>query len=1293
VSGKPLTDREAGDPEYWVRHIRETVRFADGVRWLEACGVDMFLELGPDTSLTGLGRQCAASEATAFVPALRKNRPEPVSVLRATAALHTAGRKVDWPAVFADGNARRVELPTYAFQRKRYWRSGAGGSPGPAAAGFDSAEHPLLGAMISLADFGGIVLTGRLSLSDQPWLEDHRVFGAVVFPGTGFVELVMRAGRACGCESLEEVVLGVPLILPRSGEVKLQVIVGPAGDSGRRPVAVYSRGAESGDQQEWTRHAEGVLAPAAVEPAPGLSQWPPPEAQPLDLEGLYERRAAGGLSYGPAFQGLRAAWQRGDELFLEVSLGKQTEASAAGFGLHPALLDACLHLTSRVRTTGGRTALPFSWAGVSFHAAGARELRVRQAPAGPDALSLAAVDASGRPVVSVRSVALRQASAAQLLRATSVEWLFRLAWEPVSGGRPDGAVVASIGPVGGVPCPVFPHLEALGAAVDAAVLTAPGVVLFRCPKPASGLVTGLRSVTSQVLVLAQRWLADDRFAASRLVIVTSGAVAADRDEGVPDLAGAAVWGLIRSAQAENPGRLVLIDVAEEEDLAPALGSALASGEPQLLVRAGEVKAARLQRTVSGEELVPPPGARAWRLDVAAGGTLDNLALVGSPDASAPLEHGQVRVGVRAAGVNFRDVLMSLGIYPGEVSLGSEGAGVVLETGPGVTEMHPGDRVMGLIRHSFGPAAVADQRYLAPIPAGWSFEQAAAVPVAFLTAWYGLSGLAALQPGERVLIHAAAGGVGMAAVQLARCWGAEVFGTASQGKRTALAALGLDEAHIADSRTLAFEADFATATQGNGMDVVLNSLAREFVDASLRLLAGGGRFIEMGKTDIRDPGQLASDFPGVRYQAFDLGQADPDWVKATLAELARMFESGSLRPLPVRTWHVRRARDAFRFMSQARHVGKIVLRIPPSASPEGTVLITGGTGGLGRALARHLVAERGVRHLVLASRRGKDSPDAAALVAELADQGACVQVENCDVSDREALSELLASVPEDHPLTAVVHAAGVLDDGMFHALTPDRLTSVFMPKANAAWHLHELTKDTDLAEFVLFSSVSGVLGSRGQGNYAAANAFLDGLAQHRRALGLPAQSLAWGMWGLGMGDGLTDAGLQRMSRTGMQPLSAAQGTALFDAARELDQATLVPVRLDARQLHDRDDLPASLRGLVRRAPRRTAAADETPVLRDRLAALQGKDRLAALLQAIQSHAAVVLGYPNPESVETDRTFSDLGFDSLTSLELRNRLAAATGVRLPATMVFDHPRPDGLAQHLFGLMTPHEEERPG
>ncbi|MGW3071164.1 SDR family NAD(P)-dependent oxidoreductase, partial [Streptomyces sp. NPDC001130] len=589
-------------------------------------------------------------------------------------------------------------------------------------------------------------------------------------------------------------------------------------------------------------------------------------------------------------------------------------------------------------------------------------------------------------------------------------------------------------------------------------------------------------------------------------------------------------------------------------------------------------------------------------------------------------------------------------------------------------------------------AVADARTVARVPAGWSFAQAASVPIVFLTAYYALTDLGGVQSGESVLVHAAAGGVGMAAVQLAGHVGAEVFGTASVGKWDALRGLGLDDAHIASSRDTEFEAAFLAATGGRGMDVVLDSLAGEFVDASLRLLPGGGRFLEMGKTDVRDAETVAADHPGVTYRAFDLWDAGAERIGQMLAELVALFEAGVLKPLPVTCWDVRRAPEAFRYLSQARHVGKVVLTVPTALDPGGTVLVTGGTGGLGALVARHLVAEHGIRHLLLASRRGLEASGASELAAELTQLGAVVEVSAVDAADRGQLAALLDAVPTDHPLTAVVHTAGVLDDGVVSSLTPERLSGVLRPKADAVVHLHELTRDADLSAFVVFSSVAGTFGGAGQANYAAANAFLDAFATIRRASGLPATALAWGPWapGAGMTAELTEADLRRLARNGMLPLAPEQGLGLLDTVLDLgaalERAAVLPVELDVAALRRRtpEDVPALLRALVRARGRRKAeigAGGDATDLRQRLLALPVVDRERFLRDFVSAQAASVLGHASTQQVEAEQTFKDLGFDSLTSVELRNRVNAATGMRLPATVVFDYPTPADVARFVL------------
>ncbi|MGM1059256.1 SDR family NAD(P)-dependent oxidoreductase, partial [Saccharothrix sp. Mg75] len=1223
VTGRLARTEEVCDPAYWVRHVREAVRFADGVATLADAGVTRYFELGPDGVLSAAGQDCAEG---LFVPALRKGRDEVPALLDGLAALHAHGARVDWAAFFP--GARRVDLPTYPFQRARYWLPATAQAGDAAGLGLSSLDHPLLGAAVSVADADGFLFTGTLSTRTHPWLADHVVMGAVVVPGTALVELAVRAADETGLTAVEELTLQTPLVLPETGGVQVQLWAGAPDDSGRRPLTLHSRPHGAASDDPWTLHATGSLTAARTDAPWDLAEWPPPGARSVALDGLYPELTALGLDYGDAFRGLRAAWKLDGTTYAEVALPEQVSDQAGRFGLHPALLDAALHALAL--DDGGQARLPFSWTDVALHASGAAELRVELSPAGTDAVSLRVADGTGAPVAEVGSLVVRPVSAEQIRTAPGRDGLYELAWQPV--------------PAASGTAPAWRDRTEVGEDV-------PPVVVHR--------VTGadVHAAVADTLDVLQEWLTDERFADARLVVQTAGAVSTGAGDPV-DPALAAVWGLVRSAQSEHPERFTLVDADEITD------AVLTSGEPQLAVRGGELLAPRLVPVESGERLVPPAGD--WRLGLSGKGTLDHLTL--EPVAHEPLGPNGVRVSVRAAGLNFRDVLNALGMYPGEAGLlGSEFAGVVTEVGDAVTDLAPGDEVMGLVSGGAGPVAVADRPMITRKPGGWSFEQAATVPLVFLTAYYALCDLGGVKAGESVLIHSAAGGVGMAATQLARHLGAEVYGTASEGKRHVLRAAGLDDGHIASSRTLEFADRFA------GIDVVLNALAGEFVDASLRTMAPGGRFLEMGKTDVRE------DVPGVAYQAFDLIEAGPRRTAEMWEALIELFDAGVLEPLPVRAWDVREAREAFRFVSQARHIGKVALTMPPVLDPAKWVLVTGGTGGLGALVARHLIMRYGVRKLLLTSRRGLDAPGAEELRRELVELGAQVEVVACDVSDRGSVGALLDGLE----ITGVVHAAGVLDDGTIDSLTPDRVDRVLGPKADAAHHLHELAQDPAL--FVTFSSAAGVLGAPGQGNYAAANAYLDALAEHRRARGLPGQSLAWGLWAAGMGDALGEADLARLRNGGTPALTVEEGLALFDAALAAGTPVAVPVKLDLpvlRAAARTSPLPSVLGALVRTPARRTAksGAEQGSSLARKLAALTEAEQDRELLDLVRTQVALVLGHVTAGTVEPSRGFLDLGFDSLTAVELRNRLGAATGLRLPATVIFDHPSPVALAGYL-------------
>jgi acyl carrier protein len=657
--------------------------------------------------------------------------------------------------------------------------------------------------------------------------------------------------------------------------------------------------------------------------------------------------------------------------------------------------------------------------------------------------------------------------------------------------------------------------------------------------PVAFSVQAAHAAAGKALAALQSWDGE-----SPLVFVTQGAVSDD----VTDLVHAPLWGLVRSAQSENPGRFVLVDVDDIDAAASAelVAKAVATGEPQLLIRNGVVHGGRLVRAAPGDALVPPAGAPAWRLGTAGRGT---PALLPCPEVLAPLSSGQIRIDVRAAGVDLRDARIGLGTDSGPgASPGRTAAGVVTEVGAGVTGLAVGDRVMGLFAGAIGPVAVTDRESVAAIPREWSYATAASVSAAHLT-------------------------------------------------------------------------------------------------------------------------------------------TGPDRVQEVLAGLLARFERGEPHLPPVRAWDVRRAPKVFRLLGQGEHPGRYVLTMPRTLDPYGTVLVTGATGTLGALVAKHLVRRHGVHDLVLLSRRGPDAPGAAELLAALDGRARIVA---CDAADRAALAEVIARIPN---LTGVVHAAGVLDDGLIGSLTPQHLERVMAPKLDAAWNLHELTKDLDLAEFTVFSSASATLGSAGQGNYAAANTFLDALAQRRTALGLSGRSLAWGLWAE-RSELTAEADFDRMRRSGVTGLSEQDGLALFDAGRAGADTVLVPIRLDVTTAARGDgEVPALLRALVRAPARRAAGAADgsADALKRRLAGLPLPERAAALTDVVRTHVATVLGHTGPAAVDPERAFTELGFDSLASVELRNRLAAATGLRLRSTLAFDHPTPAELAEHLGGELAAHDGPR--
>ncbi|MFG2139520.1 type I polyketide synthase [Streptomyces sp. NPDC048650] len=1270
------------DAAYWYRNLRHTVRFQEAVEALIASGHTTFVEVGPHPVLAGsIGQILEETEADGIVTgSLRRDDGGLHRFLTSAAEAYVQGLPIAWERLTGTA-AAHVDLPTYPFRRRRYWLTGTAGPSGTADLGQAPAGHPLLGAAVELGD-GETVFTGRLSTRTHPWLADHTLSGTVVVPSTALLELALHAGARSGTARIEELTVATPMELPADGAVDLRVRVAGEDGNGLRTCRISGRATDG----EWIEHATGTLGPdTATAPAP--EDWPPAGARPVPPARMYEDLGLQGYGHGPVFQGLRAAWRRDGEQFSEAALPEPEDTHAGAYHLHPALLDASLHgLIADASGPAGQCMQPLRWRGVSLFGTGGRaSLRVHAAPAVDGGRPLTLFDASGDPAGLVDSLELRPVAAGRPADPTAVARgsLFALGWETLPGP-------AAGTPRGRVPIP----WDALDLDALLAAGAPPEHVVVACPAGEDGTdpATAARNAAHRTRGLLGRWLAEDRLAGSCLVLVTHGAVAARTGETVRDLAQAAVWGLVRTAQVEHPGRFALVDLAPDAAEVPA--RALASDENQVAVRDGAVLAPRLVPAAGDPALQLPDDTRAWRLDLTERGTLTALKVRPTPEAAAEPGPGQVRIAVRAAGLNFHDVLGALDMHPGDPGpLGLEGAGVVTATGPGATGLTVGDRVMGLFPAAFGNVAQADHRTLVKMPAGWSFTRAAAVPVAHLTALHALIELGGVSAGARVLIHAGAGGVGMAAVQLARHLGAEVYATASPAKWAALRALGVDDDHLASSREPGFGARFGAG--GRRMAVVLNSLTGELVDESLRLLRPGGLLVELGRTDPRDPAEVAAAYPGARYQAFNLLQLPPEHLARLLNRAVELFAEGAFTWPAVTDMDVRRAPEAFGLLRQGTHVGKVVLTVPPILDPDGTVLITGGTGAVGRAVARHLVTEHGARRLLLAGRRGGDAPGAAELASDLNGLGAEVTFAAVDVADRDAVAAMIEAVPDRHPLTAVVHAAGVVDDAPITSLTAEQIDRVMRVKADGAWHLHELTAGHPLTAFVLVSSIMGMLGGAGQGGYTAANAFLDALARYRRTQGLPALALAWGLWDDpdGMMGALTAADRARFARAGLVEVAPDHGLALLEAALPSPHAVLAPARLDREILRNLGaDLPPVLREVVAAAgagrPGHVPVHRQHRPLRDELAGLAAGERAGVLADLVRTHMAAVLG-SRPEAIPDDRPFGELGLDSLTSVEFRNRLNTATALKLPVTLLFEAPTLPELVAVLDAELVPSQE----
>ena len=781
--------------------------------------------------------------------------------------------------------------------------------------------------------------------------------------------------------------------------------------------------------------------------------------------------------------------------------------------------------------------------------------------------------------------------------------------------------------------------------------------------------------------------------------ITRGAQALERDYGrkvAADLAASLLWGFGK-AVAREAGYLQARMIDLDPDLDPSPEDLVnelmfPDLETHIAWRSGNRLAARLVRTGANRPRITLPEDRNWRLVPTAGQGLDGLHAQSAVPRS--LERGEIRVAVEAAGLNFSDVLISMGAVEMDPMLGDEFCGRVTEVGPDVSQFRIGDRVLGLGIGTFRPDLVTQAEMAAPAPEGIPSAALATIPTSFVSAELAFQ-MSGLNGGDRVLVHTASGGVGLAAIQLARAAGAEVFATASAPKHSFLRSLGIE--HIFDSRTTDFGPHVLAATGGRGVDVVLNSLTGPgFIEASLSCLAPRGRFVEMGRRDIWTVEQMTSERPDVSYHVLEvdaLKRRDPATAGASLRRVMARVTAGELTPLTSTRWPMTEVIPAMEFMRSARHIGKNVIVMPPMADgrlrSDRTYLVTGGLGGIGTVIARWL-AERGAGVIVLNGRRPPD-PEVQDVIDALGRQGADVRVELADMTDPTAIDGMLARIDADMPpLAGVIHSVGVLSDGSLGNQTWERFEQVLWPKVLGAWHLHQATLDKDLDLFVLFSSITGVVGNSGQANHAAANAYLDQLAGYRRSLGLPGQAIAWGAWsGLGEAEEQRERIERQLEASGTHWIIPQQGLEAFEELVRRDFTFGMVASVDWPVLVDNFEGATSFLAELLLDEEESAASSDISAAADLLSQLKESPADAwddILVPFLQRELQTVLRMPTAPAPTVG--FFDLGMDSLMSVELRNRLnrTLAGEYTVSNTAVFDYPNVVALAGHLGAELKP-------
>lgn len=1313
----------AFDLDYWWRNLRQPVRYDASIATALQLGANCFLELSPHRVLSGLTAGIAADREVPVTISNSLLREEDDFDVLAVAAgeLYCAGVSLNWPAV-TGGTPFKGGLPTYGWDRQDYWHQ----SEEARETLFGAKTHPLLGARQAGP---GLAWSNELSLISERYLGGHAVEGDTIFPAAGYLEMMLAAGR----DALEDGVIeltDVEFLAALFARPDDTLIMATSYDRRSGLVEISSRVRD--ESPTWITRARGHMRVTDAAPASDLSE-PENIAVRLHRSVFYEEAARHGLDYEGAFQSVLDVEAGTETSVGTIDATPETAKYLDGYLAHPGLLDSALQTIIAIgRANNGEAndlSLPVGVKRLRFAAALPPRFTViagmkdGRSPREHTADYLL-IDDGGTPLLAIDSLELRtverqvEANAEREVSAhhyveTFVESDLAPATEDVLGGS-DWLVIADAGPG---TASLVEALEAHGASAkivpvesaldfDAGELesateswigsdaTVRRGILFAAPYLLSGLgesssgveVAGVVERLSSALIGVGRCLLalKDKNCLPELVVMTREARSGVRVKtlGVDSLAGSSATGLARTIANECSGsRVVSIDCPADFDAAQLVAAiADTRGETEWVLREGAASVPRLRALEVGDlprpriVIDPSRDTQNFELTMSAPGSPSNLVLEQS--ATPVLSAGQALVRTRAVGLNFRDVMAVTGLLPADAerepawqNLGLEFSAEVIAVGDGASGLVPGDRVMGMGRHCLQAYQAVDAATLMKLPGNISDDDAATIPSAFSTAHYALHHVARLRKGERVLIHLGTGGVGLAAIQIARNIGAEIFATAgSEAKRTYLRELGVP--HVMQSRSLTFADDVLAATGGEGVDVVLNALPTAFIEKGVQLLRPFGRFLEIGKRDVYadTPIGMRGLRKNISFSVIDLAAMAtdrPDLLSQVMGEVTAAFASGELKPLPLRVFDISQSHDAFRYMSQAKHIGKVVIGFGDepltvvgtadtvfAARPNGNYLVTGGSRGFGLSVADWLSAN-GAGEVTLASRSGAVDEDALGLIDGIRARGTIVTSLVLDVTDADAADALVAELSSGaRPLSGIVHGAAVIDDAFIGQLDRARIAAVIGPKVAGGWNLHRALQKADVSVdfFVNFSSIAQVIGSIGQSNYVAANAFLDGLAFYRKSRGLPALTIDWGALGEAGFVARNESLGRYLDSMGMQPLKDAEAFEGLGTSLGSDVASVAYARIDwarlARALGDSGQSP-------RLSTIMSGRREGTHQVRTDLAAAPQSEWPAIISAFVIDEVTAVLGVDKSE-ITSARALTELGFDSLSSIELKNRL---------------------------------------